>query len=134
MPDLALGSQVIGPDQKTRIDFGPVDELVDSDSARGPKRDLLEVFLRELDDWSFSIWQPLTIVLVRDLVTSVRIHLQVLDAMAGRPIELVERDLLALRSRRIQKRPEKRSVILSEVSVEVGNFGQFGRVLDFVGR
>lgn len=69
MPDLALGSQVIGPDQKTRIDFGPVDELVVSDSARRLKRDLLEVFLRDLDDWSFSIWQPLTIVLVRDLVT-----------------------------------------------------------------
>jgi hypothetical protein len=42
-------------------------------------------------------------VLVGHLVAGVGIDLQVLDAMAGLPVELVERDLLALRRGRIER-------------------------------
>src|SRR6185437_16300435 len=43
MTDLAVGAQIIGPDQVARIDLGFLDKLVDVDGARRLQRQLLEL-------------------------------------------------------------------------------------------
>lgn len=94
--DLAIGAKVVGPDKVTRIDVGFVHEFIDLDGARGFQRDLLEFFFGDLDELVLLDLVAPDDVLVRDLVTGVHVHLQVLDSVAGLPVELVERDLLAL--------------------------------------
>jgi hypothetical protein len=54
------------------------------------------LLLRHLDEGVFIERVTLNNVLVGNLVPSVGIHLEILDAVARLPVELVESDLLAL--------------------------------------
>ena len=95
VPDLAVGTQVIGTDQIARIDLGAVDELVDLDGARRFQRDVLELLLGHLDEGLGVDLVALDDVLVGDFLARVGIHLHIFDAVAGLPVELVEGDLFA---------------------------------------
>jgi hypothetical protein len=101
--DLAVGHEIIGADQIARIDLGAVDELVDLDGARRFQRDVLEFFLRHLDEGVGVDLVALHDVLVGDFLAGVGIDLGVLDAVAGLPVELVEADLLGFRRGRIER-------------------------------
>ena len=102
-PTLPSGTQVVGTDQIARIDLAAVDELVDLDGARRFQRDVLELLLRHLDEGVGVDLVALDDVLVGDLLAGIGVHLGVLDAVAGLPVELVERDLFGLRRGRIQR-------------------------------
>jgi hypothetical protein len=78
-------------------------KLVDLDGARGFQRDLLEFLLGHLDELVLLQLVALDDILVGHLVAGVGVHLEILDAVAGLPVELVEADLLALRGRRIER-------------------------------
>jgi hypothetical protein len=99
----AVRTDVVGADQVARVDISSADELVDLDGARRFQRDLLELLLGDLDVLAFVELVALDDVLVGHLVPGVGIDLQVLDPMAGCPVELVERDLLALGRGRIER-------------------------------
>ena len=101
--DLAVRTQVIGTDQIARIDLAAVDELVDLDGPRRFQRDVLELLLRHLDEGVGVDLVALDDVLVGDLLAGVGIHLGVLDAVAGLPVELVEGDLFGFRRGRIER-------------------------------
>ena len=101
--DLAVRHQVVGTDQISRIDLAAVDELVDLDGSRRFQRDVLELLLRHLDEGVGVDLVALDDVLVGDLLAGVGVHLGVLDAVAGLPVELVERDLFGFRRGRIER-------------------------------
>ena len=102
-PTLPSGTQVVGTDQISRIDLAAVDELVDLDGSRRFQRDVLELLLRHLDEGVGVDLVALDDVLVGDLLAGVGVHLGVLDAVAGLPVELVERDLFGFRRGRIER-------------------------------
>jgi hypothetical protein len=101
--DLAVGPQVVRTDQVTGVDLLALDKLVDFDGARGFQRELLKLLLGHLDELILVEHVALDDIVVRHLLAGVGVHLGVLDAMAGLPVELVERDLLALRGGRVQR-------------------------------
>ena len=101
--DLAVRHQVVGTDQIPRVDLAAVDELVDLDGSRRFQRDVLELLLRHLDEGVGVDLVALDDVLVGDLLAGVGVHLGVLDAVAGLPVELVERDLFGFRRGRIER-------------------------------
>jgi len=101
--DLPVRHQVVRTDQISRIDLAAVDELVDLDGARRFQRHVLELLLRYLDEAVGVDLVAFDDVLVGDLLAGVRVDLGVLDAMAGPPIELVERDRFGFRRGRIQR-------------------------------
>ena len=102
-PTLPSGTQVVGTDQIARIDLAAVDELVDLDGPRQFQRDVLELLLRHLDEGVGVDLVALDDVLVGDLLAGVGVDLGVLDAVAGLPVELVERDLFGFRRGRIER-------------------------------
>ena len=102
VPDLPVGTEVVRADQVTGIDLGFLDELVDLDRTGGFQRDLFELLLGDLDEGVLVEHVALDDILVWDLVAGVGVDLQVLDPMAGLPIELVEADLLALGGGRVE--------------------------------
>ena len=67
------------------------------------QRDFLELLLGHLDEGVLVERVALDDVLVGDLLAGVGVHLHVLDAVAGLPVELVERDLLGLGGGRVQR-------------------------------
>jgi hypothetical protein len=91
--DLAVGTEIIGSDQISRIDLAAVNELVDLYCARRFQGHVLEFILRHLDEGVRIDLVAFNDVLVGDFLAGIGIHLGVLDAVAGFPIELVERDL-----------------------------------------
>ena len=101
--DLAVRTQVIGADQISRIDLAAVDELVDLDGPGQLQRHVLELLLGHLDEGVGVDLVALDDVLVGDLLAGVGVHLGVLDAVAGLPVELVERDLFGFRRGRIER-------------------------------
>ena len=101
--DLAVRHQVVGADQIPRVDLAAVDELVDLDGPRRFQRDVLEFLLRHLDEGVGVDLVALDDVLVGDLLAGVGVHLGVLDAVAGLPVELVEGDLFGFRRGRIER-------------------------------
>ncbi len=101
--DLAVGPQIVGSDEISRIDLGLLHELVDLDGARGFKRYLLELLLCHLDEGVGVDLVALDDVLVGDFLAVVHVDLGVLDPVAGLAIELVERNLLTLRGGRIRR-------------------------------
>jgi hypothetical protein len=101
--DLAVGPQIVGADQVARVDLAAVDELVDLDGARGFQRDVLEFFLADFDVGVGVDLEALDDVFVLDLLAGVGVHLGVLDAVPGLPVQLVERDLLALRGGQVKR-------------------------------
>ena len=103
MSDLAVRSEIVGADQVARVDLAAVDELVDLDGPGRFQRDVLEFVLRHLDEGVGVDLVALDDVLVGDLLAGVGVDLGVLDAVAGLPVELVERDLLGFRRGRIQR-------------------------------
>ncbi|MET4294801.1 hypothetical protein ACVW1A_007866 [Bradyrhizobium sp. LB1.3] len=86
MADLAVRSDVVGPDQVARIDVGLVDELVDLDCPCGLQRDPLQLFLGDLDELVLLKLVTLNDVLVGHLVAGVGVDLEILDPMTGLPI------------------------------------------------
>jgi len=103
MTDLAIGPQVVGPDEITRVDLGLLDELVDLDRARRLQCDVLELFLGHLDEDVLVEGVSLDDVLVGHLLARIAVHLEVFDPVAGLTVQLVERDLLGLGSGRIER-------------------------------
>ncbi len=101
--DLSVRHQVVGTDQIPRVDLAAVDELVDLDGSRRFQRDVLELLLRHLDEGVGVDLVALDDVLVGDLLAGVGVHLGVLDAVAGLPVELVEGDLFGFRRGRIER-------------------------------
>jgi hypothetical protein len=101
--DLAVGPQVVGTDQVAGVDLIALDEFVDLDGAGGFQRELVQLFLADLDEVVFVERIGLDDVLVRDLLASVGVHFGILDPVAGFPVELVERDLLGFRGGRVQR-------------------------------
>jgi hypothetical protein len=93
LTDLTVRAQVVGPDQIPRIDLGSVDEFVDLDSPRGFQRHVLKLFLGQLDERVSIDLIALDDVLVGDLLAGVGVDIGILDAVAGFPVELIERDL-----------------------------------------
>jgi len=93
VPDLAVRTQVIEADQISRINLAAVDELVDLDRPRRFQRDVFEFLLRHFDEGIGVDLVPLDDVLVGDLLARVGVDLCVLDAVAGLPVQLIERDL-----------------------------------------
>jgi hypothetical protein len=102
-PTLPSGPEIVRPDEVARIDFGLRNELVDLDRPGGFQRELLKLFLGHFDELVLLEHIALDDVFVGDFLAGVGIDLQILDPMAGLPVELVERDLLRLRSRRIER-------------------------------
>ena len=80
-----------------------LDKLVDVDGARRFQRDVLELFLRHLDEGVGVDLVALDDVLVGDFLAGVGIHLDVFDAVAGLLVQLVEGDLFGLRGGRIER-------------------------------
>ena len=75
------------------MDLAAVDELVDLDGSCQFQRDVLKLLLGHLDEGVGVDLVALDDVLVGDLLARIGVHLGVLDAVAGLPVELVERDL-----------------------------------------
>ena len=94
--DLAVGTQIIWPDQVARIDLGFLDKLVDLDSPRRFQRELIELLLADLNEGFLIERVPLDDVFVRHFLASIGIDLHISDAVAGLLVELVKRDLLAI--------------------------------------
>ena len=67
------------------------------------QRDVLELLLRHLDEGVGVDLVALDDVLVGDLLAGIGVHLGVLDAVAGLPVELVEGDLFGFRRGRIER-------------------------------
>ena len=128
MADLAVGPQVVGPDEVAGVDLVAVDELVDLNGAGGFQCNVFELLLRDLNEGVFVERVALDDVLVGDFLACVGVHLQVLDAVAGLPVELVERDLLALRGGRVQ-RDRTRDERKSEEAFPVGARGHYADLL-----
>jgi hypothetical protein len=101
--DLAVRTQIVGADQVAGIDLAAVDELVDFYGPGGFQRDVLELLLADLDEGVGVDLVALDDVFVGHFLAGVRIHLRILDAVAGLPVELVERDLLGFRGGRVQR-------------------------------
>src|ERR1700744_6508712 len=101
--DLSIWAQVVWPDQITRVDLGLLDELVDVDRTRGFQRNLIELFLRHFDELILFEHVALYDVLVGHFLAGVGVHLGVLDPVTGLAVELVERNLLALGGRGVQR-------------------------------
>jgi len=80
----------------------PCHEFVDLDRPGQLQRELLELLFGDVDE--LVLLEPVALhdILVGHLVAGVG-DLQISDAVTGRPVELVERDLLALRGRRIER-------------------------------
>src|SRR5262249_45223745 len=78
------------------IDLSAVDELVEINRARGFERDVLQLLLRHLDERVLVERVAFDDVLIGDLVARVGIDLEIFDAVPSLPVELVERNLLAL--------------------------------------
>ena len=95
--------QVVGPDQIPRVDLAAVDELINLDGSRRFQRDVLQFLLRHLDEGVRVDLVALDDVLVGDLLAGVGVDLGILDAVAGLPVQLVERDLFGLRSGRMER-------------------------------
>ena len=102
-PTLPSGREIVGTDQIARIDLAAVDEFVDLDGPRRFQRDVLELLLRHLDEGVGVDLVALDDVLVGDFLAGVGVDLGVFDAMAGLPVELIERDLFGFRRGRIQR-------------------------------
>ena len=81
---------MITPDRGTR----PGSAITNSDCFSGFASTF---FLRHLDEGVLVERVALDDVLVGDLLAGVGVHLGVLDAVAGLPVELVEGDLLGFR-------------------------------------
>ena len=105
MADLAVGHEVIGPDQIAVVDIGLRHELVDLDGAGGFQRDVVEFVLGDLDIGVGIDLVALHDVVGGDLLAGVGIDLHVFDAMAGVAVDLVEADLLGIGGGRKQARP-----------------------------
>src|SRR5262249_31535807 len=94
---LAIGTQVIGPDDVPWIDLVALHELVDLNRARRLQRDILELLARHLHIGVGIDLVSLDDIVAGNLFTGVRIYLQVFDAVAGVLIDLVEADLVGRR-------------------------------------
>src|SRR5207237_8342318 len=95
-------TQVIWPDEVSGIDILLRYKLVDFDGAGGFQRDVFKLFFRHLYVGVGINLESLRDLVVGNLLTRVGIDLQLLDAVAGLFVDLVERDFLGIRSSRIQ--------------------------------
>jgi hypothetical protein len=96
MAHLAVRDEVVRPDEIAGIDVGLRHELVDVDGAGRLQGDVLKLVLRHFDIGVGVDPVALHDVFGLDFLARVRVHLHVLDAVAGIPVDLVETDLLGL--------------------------------------
>ena len=103
MADLAVWAQIVGADEISGIDLGAVDEFVDLDRPRRFQRHVLKLLFGDLDEGVGVDLVALDDVLVGDFLAGVGVDLGVFDAVAGLPVELIERDLLGFRGGWVQR-------------------------------
>ena len=100
--DLAVGHQIIGPDQIAVVDIRLRYEFVDLDGSGRFQRDVVEFLFGHLDIGVGIDLVALHDVVGGDLFAGLGIDLGIFDAMAGLAVDLVEGDLLGIRGGRIQ--------------------------------
>jgi hypothetical protein len=100
--DFPIRDQIVGPDEIAGIYAGLWYELVNVDRARGFQGNVFQFLLRHLDVGVGIDLVAFHNIVVRNFLASVRVHLQVLDAVAGVSVDLVEAYLLGIGSGRIQ--------------------------------
>jgi hypothetical protein len=103
VPDLAVRTQVVGPDDVARVDFLASYELVYLDRARGFQRDVLELLLGHLDVGVGVHLEGFHDVFGRHILAGLGVHARVLDAVTRIPIDLVEADLFGIGSGRVER-------------------------------
>jgi hypothetical protein len=103
VPDLAVRTQIIGADDVARVDLVALHEFVDLDGAGGFQRDVLELFLRDLDVGVGVDLEALHDVFAGHLLAGLGIDAGVLDAVTGIPVDLVEADLFGIGRGRIKR-------------------------------
>ena len=96
VPDLAVGAQIVRPDQIARIDLGLLHELVDLDGASGFKRDLLELFLARSQG-----------VIAMEVTYHVALPFGIADdgVAAGEAVECLSADAAVMRSEALSHKP-----------------------------
>jgi hypothetical protein len=103
VPDLAVRTQVVGPDDVARVDFLASYELVYLDRARGFQRDVLELLLGHLDVGVGVHLEGFHDVFGRHILAGLGVHARVLDAVTSIPIDLVEADLFGIGNGRVER-------------------------------
>src|SRR5450755_4964868 len=103
VPDLAVRTQIIGADDVARVDLVALHEFVDLDGAGGFQRDVLELFLRDLDVGVGVDLEALHDVFAGHLLAGLGIDAGVLDAVTRIAVDLVEADLFGIGSGRIER-------------------------------
>ena len=108
LPDLSIGRDVVGQINVTFIDLVLGNELVDVDGPCALNLDGIELLVFDNEVLALGDLIPSRCVLPRHHVAGFEIHILLLQAIAGLPIDAIETDLFAELTRLGRERSDKK--------------------------